>query len=112
MRLMREGLSQCQRACRVEEIRGSIAALERALATVEPGELLLLQADEIDVTVNFLREYLAKNPSVQEVKLPDATPPDGVDRIAIIDGAVAEMLSESPPTHQPEPVLAVQDCGG
>jgi hypothetical protein len=109
---MRQGISQCKRDCRVEEIRGSIAALDHALSTVQPGELLLLQADEIDVTVNYLREYLARNPAVQEVKLPDAEEPVGMEIMARIDGAVAEMLSESPPALQPEPVLAVQDCGG
>jgi cyanophycin synthetase len=112
MRLMRQGIAQGKRAAEVEEIRGSIASVERALTTVKPGELLLLQADEIDVTVDYLKGYLAAHPEVQQVKLPDAAPPAPIEMVAGLDHAVVEMLAESPPAVQTEPVLAVQDCGG
>jgi hypothetical protein len=112
MRLMRQGIAQGKRAAEVEEIRGSIASVERALTTVQPGELLLLQADEIDITVDYLKGYLAAHPDVQQVKLPDAAPPAPIEAVAGMDLAVAEMLAESPPAVQTEPVLAVQDCGG
>jgi len=112
MRLMRQGVAAGKRAREVEEIRGSITAVERALATVQPGEVLLLQADEIDVTVDYLKTYLAANPAVQQVKLSADAPPTVVEIAAPVDLKRAEMLAESPPTLQPEPVLAVQDCGG
>jgi len=114
MRLMRQGVAAGRRVRQVEEIRGSIAAVERMLATVQPGDLLLLQADEIDVTVDYLKEYLAKHPEVQQVKLADAAPPTIIEIAPTIPGAeVIEMLAESPPALETEPVLAaVQDCGG
>jgi cyanophycin synthetase len=112
MRLMRQGVNEGKRVCEVEEIRGSIASVERALSQVQPGELLLLQADEIDVTVDYLKGYLAANPHVQQVKLPDAEPPNIVEIHAPMEVAVVEMLAESPPTLQTEQVLAGQDCGG
>ena len=112
MRLMRQGLSEGKRVQEIEEIRGSIASVERALATVQPGELLLLQADEIDVTVDFLKDYLASNPHVQQVKLPDADAPVIIDMAMPLEVTVVEMLAESPPALKAEPALAVQDCGG
>ncbi len=112
MRLMRQGLSEGKRVQEVEEIRGAVASVARALATVQPGELLLLQADEIDVTVDFLKDYLAANPQVQQVKLPDANAPVIVEMAIPMDVTVVEMLAESPPALQTEPALAVQDCGG
>jgi len=112
MRLMRQGVDQGKRVREVEEIRGAITAVERALATVEPGELLLLQADEIDVTVDYLKGYLAANPDVQQVKLPDAAEPMVIDLAVPMEVAVVEMLAESPPALKTEPALAVQDCGG
>jgi cyanophycin synthetase len=112
MRLMRQGVAQGKRATEVAEIRGSITAVERALASVQPGELLLLQADEIDVTVDYLKTYLAANPAVQQVKLSADAPPVVTDFASPVDMKRPEMLAESPPALQPEPVLAVQDCGG
>src|SRR5207253_3788118 len=110
MRLMRQGVADGKRVREVEEIRGSITAVERALATVQPGELLLLQADEIDVTVDYLKEYLAANPHVQQTRLPDAQPPVIIEIHQPMEVAVVEMLAESPPTLQTEQVLAAQDC--
>jgi cyanophycin synthetase len=112
MRLMRQGVDQGKRVREVEEIRGAITAVERALATVEPGELLLLQADEIDVTIDYLKDYLAAHPEVQQVKLPDAAEPIVIDLAVPMEVAVVEMLAESPPALKTEPALAVQDCGG
>jgi cyanophycin synthetase len=112
MRLMRQGLTEGKRVSEVEEIRGSIASVERALATVQPGELLLLQADEIDVTVDYLKGYLAANPHVQQAKLPEAATPVIIELATPMEVAVVEMLAESPPTLQTEQVLAGQDCGG
>lgn len=112
MRLMRQGLSEGKRVQEIEEIRGSIASVERALATVQPGELLLLQADEIDVTVDYLRGYLAANPHVQQVKLPDAAAPEIIELATPHEVTVVEMLAESPPSLKKKPAMAVQDCGG
>ena len=58
--LMREGLARGKRVKEVEEIEGAIASMEYALNTVQPDELLLLQADTIDESVNFVRDYIAR----------------------------------------------------
>ena len=50
---------------------------------MQPGELLLLQADEIDVTVDYLKGYLAAHPEVQQVKLPDADAADASIELAV-----------------------------
>lgn len=112
MRLMRQGVEQGGRVQEIEEIRGSIASVERALSTVEPGEVLLLQADEIDVTVDYLKEYLAKHPEVKPMKLPEPATSEVVELATKLEVSVVEMLAESPPSLKTEPALAVQDCGG
>ncbi len=113
MRLMRQGVEQGGRVREIEEIRGSIAAVERALATVEHGELLLLQADEIDVTVDYLKTYLTDHPEVRPVQLAEPNTTLSSDMTSTLDVAVVEMLAESPPALKSEPELAVvQDCGG
>jgi len=112
-RLMRQGLAAGKRVQHVEEIRGSIAAVEHALKTVQPGELLLLQADEIDVTVDYIKQYLAAHPSVRQVHLPATVPaPISIELFTAPEAAPDEMLAESPPSLQPAAVLAARNCDG
>lgn len=68
--LMREGLVKGTRVKEVKEIEGAIGSMEFALNTVEPDELLLLQADTIDESVNFVRDYIERERST-----PVAPPP-------------------------------------
>ena len=56
--LVRKGLTSGGRVRVVDEIDDTIAAMEFALNNVKPGELLLLQADAIDETMDFVRNYL------------------------------------------------------
>jgi len=112
MRLMQQGLAQGQRVKQVEPITGSLAAAERALATVQPGELLLLQADEIDVTVDYLKQYLAEHPEVQQVRLEPEAQSVVADLATDAEVSVVEMMAESPPALRVAPALAVEDCGG
>lgn len=74
MRLMREGLAKGTRTKEVQEIRGAVKAVEAGLACAQPGEFVLIQADTIDETVQFLRRYLTtlnarvpKEPSLSSV---------------------------------------------
>ena len=79
IRLLREGIESLETAQRrtqqIEEITGAVKAVERALSTQRTGELLLIQADTVDETVNYLREYLEKlaNESTGE---PNGTMPE------------------------------------
>ena len=62
IRLIRQGIESVEprRAQQIEEINGAVKAVERALSTQSPGELMLIQADTVDETVNYLRGYLEK----------------------------------------------------
>ncbi len=59
MRLFRDGLSRGKRVGEVQEFRGNIKAIESALSHARGGELLVVQADMIDETMEFLHKYLA-----------------------------------------------------
>ena len=52
-----------------QEILGAVKAVETALRSVRPGELLLVQADEIDETVNFIQKYLATSEACREIDM-------------------------------------------
>ena len=56
--LFRKGLESASRAKEIIEVTGATNAAETALSSTQPGELVLLQADAIDETVQWLRGYL------------------------------------------------------
>ena len=58
IRLLREGMAAGSRVKQIEEIRGAVAAVEAALRSARPGELMLVQADTIDETVQCVRHYV------------------------------------------------------
>ncbi len=58
--LMRIGLERGRRVKHIEEVVGAIAAMEHSLNQVRPGDLLLMQADEIDESVDFVRSYIGR----------------------------------------------------
>jgi cyanophycin synthetase len=111
MRLIRQGLVTGKRVREIEEIRGSLKAVEHALTTAQPGEVLLVQADEIDETVEFMRRYVAANPAVREVKLAASQTTFTAELVLPPADERDGMLAESPATFVPEPVLATHDCG-
>ncbi len=57
--LFRRGLAAGGRATQVEEVRGAVPAIELALAGAAPGDLVLVQADVIDETVDYFRRLVA-----------------------------------------------------
>lgn len=60
MGLFRKGVEASSRAKEIIEIVGATKACESALNMVQPGELLLLQADKIDETMDWIKDYIAK----------------------------------------------------
>jgi cyanophycin synthetase len=85
MRLFRQGLEAGRRACEVQNFQGNIKAIECALREAQAGELLVLQADVIDETMNFLAKYLAASGSGQEIDLSqaiDLSPSEAADYYA------------------------------
>jgi cyanophycin synthetase len=57
--LFRKGLAGGRRVSTVEEVRGAVKAMEVGLAAARPGDLLLVQADVIDETIDFFQRQLA-----------------------------------------------------
>ena len=57
--LLRQGLAETTRTTEIEAMEGGLTALEHALRTIQPGELLVAQAHLSDPTVRFLQEFMA-----------------------------------------------------
>ena len=58
--LFQTGLSRGTRVKQVTTTEGALVAAETALNNLRPGDLLLLQADTVDETVDFLKEYIGR----------------------------------------------------
>src|SRR5262249_49131303 len=72
MNLFRQGLNIGRRVRDVQDFQGNIKATESALRYVRAGELLVLQADMIDETMEFLNRFLAANGTAHEIDLFEA----------------------------------------
>jgi cyanophycin synthetase len=57
--LFRRGLAAGPRVTEVQEVRGSVAAIKAGLAAARSGDLILLQADTVEETVEFVQRHLA-----------------------------------------------------
>lgn len=73
--LFRQGLASGRRVRQVLEMHGWRKAVELAMASLEPGDLLVVQADEVDDAVAFLRRRLSEDPAIREVDLEHALRP-------------------------------------
>lgn len=58
MRLFREGMANGPRAKRIEEVHGALKAVEVALTSMQPDELLVIQPDVVDETIDYMRQFL------------------------------------------------------
>jgi cyanophycin synthetase len=67
--LFRRGLVKGSRVEEIHEVQGAVKAMEAGLATARPGDLVLVQADEIDESVEFMRRLLASGVPGREVNL-------------------------------------------
>ncbi|HEY5311336.1 MAG TPA: cyanophycin synthetase [Pirellulales bacterium] len=72
MAIFRTGLAAGSRVSEVTDICGAIKAVDLALKNLRAGDLLLLQADVIDETVDFMRRYLQTHAASGEVSVIDA----------------------------------------
>ena len=59
--LLRQGLASASRAKEILEVPGFFKAIDTALDAVRPGEVLLIQADTIDETIDYVRRYMAEH---------------------------------------------------
>jgi cyanophycin synthetase len=62
--LLRSGLAGARRTKEMQAFTVWTEAVDAALRVVQPGELLLIQADVVDQAVNYLKSFLAANVSV------------------------------------------------
>ncbi len=72
MGLFRQGLAAGGRVREIHEVKGVFAAIERALNRAGAGDLVLIQADTIDETVEFVRNYMNSRGVGREVHLHEA----------------------------------------
>jgi cyanophycin synthetase len=79
--LFRKGLADRPRACKVQEVEGAVRAVALALSTALPGELLLVQVDVVEETLDLVRGYLAAA-TARETTMEEA--------LAILSGARGE----------------------
>jgi len=92
--LFRRGMTNAVRTRDIIKIQGAVTAVEAALRQSQPGELLVIQADEVDETVDFVKQYLERRVPGREIELNEA-----------LAAAAPPMLPE--PEHEPvrEPAI-------
>ncbi len=73
--LFRKGLAAGGRVSRIEEVQGAVKAVEHALATARPGELVLAQVDLVDQTIDLVRRSLAAAGLAREIDLREVLAP-------------------------------------
>ncbi len=67
--LLRRGLADGSRVSEVQEVHGELAAIAKALDHVQPGDLLLILLDDVEVSLPFVREHLARKAAVRTERL-------------------------------------------
>ncbi len=58
--LLRRGMSAGSRVREIFEVHGALKAVDQGLALVRPGELLVVQADEVHESVEYMRRRLTE----------------------------------------------------
>jgi cyanophycin synthetase len=83
--LFRRGLAVGPRVRHVHEERGALACVGQALRAVRPGDLLVVQADEVDETLAFIRRYLDGGVAGREIDLAEALESQPADAVLAAD---------------------------
>jgi UDP-N-acetylmuramyl tripeptide synthase len=73
--IFRKGLVGRRRVKHIEEVQGAIAALEHALASARLGELLLIQVDLVDETMELMRRHLESGVLCRQIDFREAMYP-------------------------------------
>ncbi len=69
--LFRKGLAGRSRVREIQEVQGNVRAVDLALSSARPGELLLVQVDVVEETLELVRGYLTGG-AAREVNLEEA----------------------------------------
>jgi UDP-N-acetylmuramyl tripeptide synthase len=90
--IFRKGLVGRRRVKHIEEVQGAIPALEHALATARPGELLLIQVDLVDETMELMHRYLEAGSFCRQIDFREAMHPTRLRRrpTSIVQGRLPE----------------------
>jgi cyanophycin synthetase len=88
--LFRQGLATGSRVSEIEEVQGAVKAVEVALNTLQPGELLLAQVDLVEETITFVRQYIAARGTGREIDLDEAR---AICQPTVETGAEVEAMS-------------------
>ncbi|MBN2580930.1 MAG: cyanophycin synthetase [Pirellulales bacterium] len=103
--LFRQGVVQSSRVKEILEVNGAIKAAELAMSLVRPGELLLLQADWIDETLDWIKEYL--------VQLADKKSAPTPAELTFAPASEATLVVEPSPTGEIDvPILVDSPAAG
>lgn len=90
--IFRKGLVGRRRVKQIEEVQGALAALEHALATVRPSELLLVQVDLVEETMELMQRYLGSGSFCRQIDFREAMFPSRPRRrpTSIVQGRLPE----------------------
>jgi cyanophycin synthetase len=69
--LMRRGLDNAARVSEVHETRGEFRAIEAGLSMLRSGDLILVQADQVEPALAFIEEFITTN------SRPESESPEG-----------------------------------
>ena len=64
--LFQQGLAAGRRVREVEEVNGAINAAKAAIRGAQPGDLVLVQVELVDQTVELVRQHLAETAEVRD----------------------------------------------
>jgi cyanophycin synthetase len=64
MALLREGLANASRTTRTDEVRGEFAAMDTALARLQPGDLCLILVDQVQEALDHLAQRVQEADNV------------------------------------------------
>jgi cyanophycin synthetase len=82
--LFRKGLAGRRRVKKVDQVQGAVHAVEVALEQARPGELLLVQVDRVDETMDLVKRQLAANGSCREIDFREAFAAGRPEKVAAV----------------------------
>jgi cyanophycin synthetase len=88
--LLRQGMAGASRVREIREVRGAVAAVEMALKQAQPGDVMLVQADVIDETLEFVHRFIEVNAPGAELTVIDAM--RGLQEAGVYAAASAETI--------------------
>jgi cyanophycin synthetase len=111
--LMRRGLAGAARVSEIHETRGEFRAIEMGLRMLKCGDLILVQADQVEPALAFIEEFIATNPASSS-QAPESQFADSsltVDGAAVVSAGGNGQLTPNEPANTPLPVSSVSSQG-